>query len=183
MEWKYSSMGLRALAFRLKQLPYAAKALAVMRPETRAAIENPSSTSWHDGMVVLDLLVAVRQFASDEGVEALNYDAVKHSLGPVLAPFLKVTLALFGGSPESIFKRMNDSIGTVMKNVRAEWKPTGPSQGRLTLTYPDDVNDVSYASWKGSLRFVFDLCAVKGVITPRPAEATARSIVFDCSWS
>ncbi|HEY0883208.1 MAG TPA: hypothetical protein VGD87_16850 [Archangium sp.] len=78
-----------------------------------------------------------------EDGSAGNETAVKQSLGPLMAPLLKVTLALFGGSPETIIKRMNESIGTVMKAVTTVWTPTGTKSGRLVITYRDDVRPVS----------------------------------------
>jgi hypothetical protein len=182
MEWKYSSMGVRSLAVGVASLPCAKEALAAMKPETRGALENPSSANWHDGMVVIDASEAVHRFAGDAGVEAMNFTAVKQSLGPIIAPFLKVTLALFGASPDALIKRMNDSIGTVMKGVRTEWQPTGPKAGRLVITHPDDVRDVSWPCWKGSLGFVFDLCGVTGEVKPVREASSIRTLVFDCSW-
>lgn len=183
MEWKYSGMGIRSLAVGVASLPCGKDALAAMKPETRAALTDPSSASWHDGSVVIDAAEAVQRLAGDAGVETMNYEAVKRSLGPIMAPFLKVTLALFGASPDTIIKRMNDSLGTVMKGVRSEWVPSGPKRGRVIITHPDDVKEVSWACWQGSLRFTYDLCGVKGDITPHRESATARTLAFDCSWS
>lgn len=183
MEWKYSSAGIRSLHVGVSSLPCAAQAFAAMKPETRAALQNPSSASWHDGSVVIDAAEAVERFAGEDGVVAMNETAVKQSLGPLMAPFLKVTLALFGGSPETIIKRMNDSIGTVMKAVTTVWTSTGPKSGRLVITYRDDVRPVSWPCWKGSLRFIYDLCGVTGDITPVKDAASPKQIVFDCRWS
>jgi hypothetical protein len=183
MEWKYSAMGVRSLAVGVSSLKCATDAFAAMKPETRAALESPSSTNWHDGMVVIDAAEAVLRLAGEAGVEEMNYTAVKRSLGPVMAPFLRVTLALFGASPDSIIKRMNDSLGAVMRGVRSEWQPSGPKSGRIIITHPDDVRDVSWPCWKGSLRFTYDLCGVKGEIQPRRDAATPRTLVFDCTWS
>ena len=183
MEWKYSGMGIRSLAVGIASLPCGTQALAAMRPETRAALAQPSSAKWHDGSIVVDAAEAVRALAGDAGVEAMNYEAVKQSLGPVMAPFLKVTLALFGAWPDTLIKRMNDNLGTVMKGVHTEWVPSGPRSGRIVITHPEDVREISWACWKGSLRFIFDLCRVKGAIEPRRESSTLRTLVFDCSWT
>lgn len=183
MEWKYSAMGVRSLAVGVASLPCGKQALEAMKPETRAALTTPSSANWHDGSVVIDAAEAVHTLAGDAGVESMNYQAVKQSLGPIMAPFIKVTLALFGTSPETIIKRMNDSLGTVMKGVRTEWVKSGPKSGRIIITHPDDVKEVSWPCWKGSLRFTYDMCGVKGEINPHRASASTRTLVFDCSWN
>lgn len=80
-------------------------------------------------------------------------------------PLTPTLPALFGTSPETIINRRNDSLGPVMKGVRTEWVKSG----RIIITHPDDVKEVSWPCWKGSLRFTYDLCGVKGEI--------------DCSWN
>ena len=183
MEWKYSSMGLRALAVGVSSLPCADAAFAAMTPETRAALQNPSSIKWHDGSVVISVAEAVHRFAGDEGVEAMNYAALQRSLGPVMAPFLKVSLALFGAGPDTLLKRMNESLGTVMRGVTTQWQPASPTAGRLVITHPDVVRDVSWPCWKGSLRFIYDLCGVEGSITPMKQSASTKTLAFDCAWT
>ena len=154
-----------------------------MTAQTRAALHEPSSSKWHDGSIVIDLAQAVHQFAGDEGVEAMNYAALKRSLGPVVAPFLKVSLALFGARPDTILKRFNESLGTVMTGVTTQWQPASSTAGRLVITHPDDVREVSWPCWKGSLRFIYDLCGVQGTISPMKELSSTRTLVFDCAWS
>jgi hypothetical protein len=183
MEWKYSSAGMRALAFGVSTMQCHQEALAAMRPETRAALERPQSAPWHDGALVIDAAEAVQRFAGDAGVEDMNYQAVKRSLGPLVAPFVKISLTLFGAQPGTIYARMNENLTTVMKGVRTEWvQAPGAKQGRLTITHPDDIRPIAWPSWTGSLRFTFDLCGVAGTITPVPGAATIRTVVFDASW-
>lgn len=182
MEWKYSSTGIRSLRIGVDSLSCAKDALAAMKPETRAALANPTSEKWHDGGVVIDAAEAVFKFAGDAGVEAMNYAAVKQSLGPLMAPFLMVTLALFGSTPDSLFKRLNESLRTVMKGVQTQWVAGTAKGGRLIITHPEEVREMSWPCWKGAMRFTFDMCRVTGQITERRDQSTPRTLVFDCSW-
>ena len=91
MEWKYSSVGVRSLAIGLAHLKCEKEALATMQPATRFALANPMSTRWHDGFIVVDAAEAVQRLEGDAGVEALNYAAVKQSIGPIMMPFMSVT--------------------------------------------------------------------------------------------
>ena len=43
--WKYSSIGIRSLAFGVASLPYGAEAKAAMTPATRLALEQPNSSA------------------------------------------------------------------------------------------------------------------------------------------
>lgn len=176
-------MGVRSLSKALEGLPRREELLAAMKPATREAMNNPSSARWHDGDVVLDSAKAVDALLGREAVEEMSYQAVKKSMGPVMEPFLRVSLALFGTSPSTIYKRMNDSLKTVMQNVTASWAPRDEHSGTLTISHPDDVPEVSWASWKGSLRYVFDLCGAKdGTLVARQDLATPKTLVFECSW-
>ena len=180
MNWKYSSVGVRSLAVGIASLSCAREALAAMQPETRFALANPMSARWHDGFVVIDSANCAQRFAGDEGVETMNFVAVKQSLGPLMAPFLSITLTLFGASPDSILKRTNNSLRSVMLNVETEWKTTGADSGLLVTRYPDVVDDVSWPCWKGAIRFVYELCGVEGDIVRRREGATDRTLLF-CS--
>jgi len=131
---------------------------------------------------VLEVAEVVKRFGGEQGVDDMSYIAVKRSLAPVMAPFLKVSLALFGASPETLFKRMNESLRAVMLGVTTEWSATGQQAGRLVVTHPDPIQDVSWSSWRGSLRFTFDLCGVTGKIVDRPQFASANTLAFDLSW-
>lgn len=182
MEWKYSSIGIRSLAFGIASLPYGSEVKAALNPATRAALDDPNSTKWHDGSVVLEAAEVVKRFGGNEGVEAMNYHAVKRSLGPVMAPFLKVSLALFGASPATLFSRMNENLTPVMRGVTTTWAAADPLSGRLIVTHPDPVLAVSWPCWRGSLRFTFDLCGVKGEIVDRSQPSSDRTLAFDLAW-
>lgn len=182
MEWKYSSVGVRSLAVGIASLSCGKEALAAVQPETRFALANPMSAKWHDGQVVIDSAECVKRLAGDEGVETMNFAAVKQSLGPLMSPFLSITLTLFGATPDSILKRTNNSLRSVILNVETEWQVTGPHSGLLVTKYPDAVVDVSWSCWKGAIRFVYELCGATGEIVRRREGATDRSLLFDCSW-
>lgn len=140
------------------------------------------SARWHDGQVVIDSAECVQRLEGDEGVENMNFAAVKQSLGPLMAPFLSITLTLFGASPDSILKRTNNSLRSVMLNVETQWQVTGPSSGVLVVKYPDLVGDVSWSCWKGAIRFVYELCGATGEILRRTEGATDRTLLCDCTW-
>lgn len=182
MNFKYSAIGVRSLADGLAAQPYAAQVLDAVAPATRAALDNPRLTRWHDGSVVIDFAETIERLQGAEACELVHFQAVRHSLGPFITPFLRVSLAMGGGSPGFIYAQMNDTLGTVMSGPRIAWEEKTTRSGQLTIFHPDDLAKISWLSWRGSLRFVYFLANVAGELTPRHDLAGPRSLVFDCSW-
>jgi hypothetical protein len=182
MDWKYSSMGMRSLSVGIASLPYGARALETMTSDTQSALKNPSTASWHDGSLVLDAAQAVHRLGGDSGVELMNLTAAQKSIGPILAPFVKVSLALFGATPNTTLSRMNESLVTIMKGVRSEWELQSKNAGRLTIFHPDDVVPVSWPCWRGALLFSYELSGSQGDIRAQHSLAKTRTLVFECSW-
>jgi hypothetical protein len=182
MEWKYSSLGIRSLSVGISSLACGADALLQMKIETQNALRNPNSAAWHDGSIVIDAAEAVDRLGGHVAVEEMNHTAAAKSLGPVIGPFVKVSLALFGASPATTFSRMNDSLMVVMKGVRTQWHPADKNSGRLTIFHGDIVAPVSWPCWRGALRFSYDLCGATGAVLSKPELANATTLVFDCSW-
>lgn len=91
----------------LKARPDIEQVLGRVSPKTRAALDTPSLSRWHDGGVVFD----------------------------------------------------------------------------LTLTNRDEVKVPSIRAWAGVLRSPFDLCEVKGTLTPRLEGFDGHHLVYELSWT
>ncbi len=100
MNWKYSSLGLRALATSLKKTGLAEQVLSRCQPSTQQALNKPFSSNWHDGSVVVDVSLVIQALEGDPGVADVFYQGIKYSLGPFLEPFLRVFITISGKKPE-----------------------------------------------------------------------------------
>ncbi|MCU0695945.1 MAG: hypothetical protein MUC96_05400 [Myxococcaceae bacterium] len=183
MEWQYSGVGLKALVEVLRARPDVEQVFARVSPATREALERPSLSKWHDGAVIFDVTLAMDAVMGGDAIEAVYYEHVRRSIGPLMAPFVKVALSLAGNDPRTIFKRMDGMMGSVVKGVASAWSETTPTAGVLTLTHRDEVKVPSVRAWAGVLRYPFDLCEVKGTVRPRLDGFDGHHLVYDLAWT
>lgn len=183
MNWKYSSVGMRSIRYGLETTGRLRDVEAKLQEASRAALEAPHSSAWHDGSVVVDISLAIQSVLGDAAVEQVYYQAIKRSLGPWMEPFLKVMMALTGSKPEAVLARMNQSLKPIMQGVHTEWTQTSPDGGTLVVVHEDEVKPVSFFAWGGSLRYSFDLCGAKGTVTPKMPSPDNKRFTFELSWS
>lgn len=183
MEWQYSGVGLKALVEVLRARPDVEQVLSRVSPETRAALDKPSLSKWHDGGVVFDVTLAMDAVMGGDAIEHVYYEHVRRSIGPLMAPFVKIALSLAGKDPRTIYKRMDEMMGSMVKGVSTRWDERAPTSGVLTLTHRDEVKVPSIRAWAGVLRYPFDLCEVKGTLTPRLEGFDGHHLVYELSWT
>lgn len=183
MDWQYSGVGLKALMDSLSARPDAAQVLARVKPETRSALDRPSMHKWHDGGVVFDLTIAMDAVMGGDAVEGVYYDHVRRSIGPLMAPFVKIALSLAGKDPRTIYKRMDDMMASMVKGVRSSWEEQTPTSGVLSLTHTDEVKVPSVRAWAGVIRYTFDLCEVSGTVTPRLEGFDGHRLQYELRWT
>jgi len=69
-----------------------------------------------------------------------------------------------------------------VKNVRFDWKSSGPKAGTLVIEYPSPVPPEILAAWAGALEYAFELTKAR----PGPTQATHEGggkLRFDLSWN
>lgn len=182
MNWRYSSIGIRSLAAGLEATGRRTEVLALCTAETQRVLSAPMSSPWHDGSVVVDVSVAMEAVLGEAAVSEVYFWAIKHSLGPVMEPLLKVLLIISGRRPAAVFSRMNGTLSSVMKGVQVKWAPTSERSGVITVLHEDEVKPVSFAAWAGSLRYTFELVGVPGTVNPRRPSPDNREFQFDINW-
>jgi hypothetical protein len=134
--------------------------------------------------VVVDLTIAMDQVMGGDAIEEVYYDHVRRSVGPLLAPFVKVALALAGKDPRTIYKRMDDMMLSVVKGVKCSWAEESATSGVLSVLYVrDEVKLPSLRAWSGVIRYTFDLCEVKGQVSPRFKDFDGHRLDYDLRWS
>lgn len=130
---------------------------ARLQPSTRAVLDAPHSRRTHDAGVLKDLSDTLYAVAGNEVSQQHAYLMARDSLGKILVPMFKVALALTGRTPATLLSRVPDSVHQALRGVKAVWKPEGPNGGALQIDYPEPVTAVAAVTWRGTLRFLFEL--------------------------
>lgn len=134
------------------------KVSAKLPAATRAVLDAPFSARSHNGEVLADLSDALREVTTEEQFQEHAYVMARDSLGRILTPMFKVALALTGRTPATLLARVPDSVHQALKGVQVQWRPDGKTGGSLKVDYPNAVNRGAESGWRGTLRFLFELC-------------------------
>lgn len=154
--FEVSAMHVAGMGKALEKVGQLAAVLQQVSAATRAALERPYDARWHPGAVLVETSDALLALGGAPALEAMTYEMTRQSFGPVLRPLISVALALTGNDPAAIFSRVGESLKVAMRGVDVTWEPAERS-GMLSLTYPVPLPPDSVASWRGVVRFLFEL--------------------------
>lgn len=131
-------------------------------PATRAMVDNPWSETWHPAIQLEALGEGVVSVLGAPAFEELAYLAMKERYGAIVLPMLKSTLASSNRSPAAVLSKLEGVIKVGMRGVAILWKPDHDTAGMLQVSYPRKVATHVEVSWRGLLRYVFDVTQATG---------------------
>lgn len=181
-DWKSSAVYLAGLVKAIRSAGLLDAVLARIPPETRQLVDNPYGQRWHPWQHGAALATAVLDVAGPQALEDVTFVMARDSFGPILTPMLKIALTLMGMSPASLFTRVDQSIRPAVQGVTARWERTGEHTGLVSFEYPIVPPPFADTSWRGGLRFMFQLVGLEGQIAPCERRESGRVLVFAVSW-
>jgi hypothetical protein len=126
--------------------------------------DPPLPISWIETALLEEIMDAVGRLHGRDTVRDVGMETARSKLGSILVPFMRTLLALWGATPESIFKQVQRLAGVVSKGLTLTYVPETSTSGWVEFFYPDGTNDHVFASWEGSFHLAFDVCDVQGTI-------------------
>jgi hypothetical protein len=158
--------------------------VARLRPEVQNILTTLWSTRWVPSMVMEEITNAVEAQGGLELIERLNTQMMRDSLGPILAPMLKVALAITGRTPATLFSRLGEAGKTAMRGeVVFAYEVTSPRSGTLTIRYPRPLAPNLLAVWRGVFRFLYELSGMpQGRVEAAEQLEGGREYRFKLAW-
>lgn len=147
------------------------------------------TTDWIDLRVMGAIGYAVAQTSSDAAVTEIVRAVSRTGTIPRIQPIIDGIVRLFGLTPASIFARMSTINRATTRGVETEWVPSGSNAGSVFLRFDGPVDPPSpwslysppsIAAWMGTIHAVFDICDLKGTVTPMPVRD--RRIELRAQW-
>jgi len=138
-----------------------ATVLARLGPDARAAMESPFAKAWWPCEVLEDVMANGFAIMTPEQLTTFTNGTMKRSVGPVLGPVISIALALGGGTPASLFKRLDTAIKSSMRGVTISYAERGPTSGTVRIQYPRPWVPRAVHAWCGALRYAFDAASTK----------------------
>ncbi|MGE5049447.1 MAG: hypothetical protein ACM3PC_12800 [Deltaproteobacteria bacterium] len=142
----------------------------------------PMPVSWVEVRLAHEPLVALSRVRGREEVRALAHRVVRGKVGAILKPLLTTTLRLFGGTPATLFSRLDTLTAVMLRGVKFSWTATGPTAGTVGIEYPYAVDPALFATWEGMLHLGFDLAQTAGKVAQARVQEGGRRGEVDLSW-
>ena len=153
-----------------------------MVPCARLVASPPLASTWIDWWHVVHITLAVESLAGLEGVREFAGKMINEAKKPHLR-LVEGLLRLFGTSPATIFRHMNEIVKHTIENQEFIYKPISDRAGVMEMRYLTDaeVPHCIHVSAIATLQATLDACGVAGVISP-PESIGVNRVTYKIQW-
>jgi len=157
---------------------------AQLSPASARAISEPGGLmTWGPADWVMEATAVLLTLSGRETCRQLGLGLTRDAAGGVLAPMAKTALALFGGSPATLYPRVQTYTTMLMRGLTISYAESDPRGGTLTLQSHVPMHDGFVAVWEGVFLFVQEACGAKGgQVRPTRLEAKGLRAHVAVSW-
>ena len=153
-----------------------------LSPPALAMVNDPWSETWHRAVHLEALGEASIAAIGAPAFEELAYGAVRDRFAPIVLPMLKSTLASSNRSPAAVLNKMESVIKVAMRGVDIMWQVDSPTAGLLQVRYPRPVAAHIEGSWRGVLRYIFEVTQTTGKIESSKHLPKGNTFQYLVSW-
>jgi hypothetical protein len=145
-------------------------------------MNNPWADNWHPAELLEVLGEAAVQVLGEPFLEEMAYQAMKQRFGGIVLPMIKSSLA--SGTPATVFSRLDGMVKVAIKGIELGFRPDGDTAGVFTVTYPRPVAPHTQLSWRGVIRFIFEVTGktATGVVDAQQRSADGRALEYRVRW-
>lgn len=156
--------------------------LAKVSPETRRIVDNPYGARWHPARYGAELITAVLELAGPKAVEDLVFRVARESFGNIVGTMVRIAVSVADPSPSTVFSQIDRALASATQGIVATWEKTDDHSGTMHFEYPVVAPPFTDFTWRGSLRFMFELAGVEGDIAPCERDDGGRTLHFPITW-
>jgi hypothetical protein len=174
---------LRAYVNVLDKLGRREDVIARVPPETASILASlPLAGSWIAFGHMVRITEAMEALVGPVGVRDFVHRAIDEARGPHIK-MLEGILRLFGASPATIFKRMNDIVKSTIENMEYRYTAIDDHSGIMAVTYHFDepLPMCMYVGGSQALQAIFDACGVKGMVG-NPQVRGTNFVEYHLQW-
>jgi hypothetical protein len=159
-----------------------AEVRAQVPPDTQRMLDDPPlASTWMEWRHTEAMVLAIEK---QWGTPAIR-DYSRRSIAEMRGINLRIAegiLRIFGMSPATVYKKMNDSIRSLCEGMEYEYTSLGERVGRIEASYAEPVPDCVMLGTVASLEEILRICRVKGTVDG-PKRLSPKSAEFHVSWS
>jgi hypothetical protein len=151
-------------------------------PAAQMVEKPPLPVSWVEIRLANEPLVALAALRGRKEVRALGHRVASGKIGTVMRPLLTTTLQLFGGTPATLFSRLDTLTSVMLRGLKFSWASTSPNGGTVAIDYPYPVDTALFAVWEGVFHIAFDLTRLSGTVGEVRLKDGGKRGEIDVSW-
>jgi hypothetical protein len=180
-------------AFRLtldliEQKGWRAAIRAAAPPDTARMMDNPPGPlSWIPAARLEDLEELVARRGGPEAAYELGLVAARNLGGSVVKPVIKLALALFGGSPDTLFGNLDRMYSMVTRGLHFVWRDADRKAGVIEAQFDGaGVRESLFDVTRGNLQYVLEVCGASGEVgAPQVVQHDDRGALvrFMARWA
>lgn len=153
-----------------------------LEPRVRAMVLNPYAETWHPARQLEALGETAIAVMGPTAFEEASYAAVKNRFAPIVLPMLKSTLASTNRSPAAVLSKLEASVKVAMRGLDIIWKADNANSGLLQIRYPRPVAPHVESSWRGVLRYIFEVTQATGRVEQSLQTPARNTLQYLVSW-
>jgi hypothetical protein len=143
----------------------------------------PLASTWIENEHLERLVAAVAATEGKPGVLRMARDIARGELAPPLRPLASAVLRLFGTSPATIYRRLNDVVRTTCSGIAFNYRELGPREGVMEIRYIDEreISIWAFVASVPTLEAVLELCGAQGTVAD-PIRTGPNSATYQIQW-
>jgi hypothetical protein len=181
-DYEVSGAYVDAVLRSLRTSPHFAAIKATLAPPVQALVDNPWSEPWHPALNFEAIGDAAIAAIGAPAFEELAYAAVRDRFGNIVLPMLKSTLASSNRSPAAILSKLEAVVKVAIRGIEILWKAESDNSGLVQVSYPRQVAPHVEGSWRGVLRYVFEVTQTTGRVERSRHLPHGKTIQYQVSW-
>jgi hypothetical protein len=153
-------------------------------PTTAELIHNPPlASTWIDARYVEPILSSLEAAEGTAAVLRMAREKMRDELLPPLRSMLTGVLRLFGATPATLYRRMNDLVKTSAQGMEFSYTASSEQSGVMEVRYlvEREVPSCTFVACMAALEAPFELCGVEGTVSD-PERTGPTSARFRITW-
>jgi hypothetical protein len=152
---------------------------------TRRLVDDlPLASTWVDFADWEPFLRALEAVVGLDGVLRMSRDTLhQDSFMSPLRPMLAGVLRLFGTSPATLYRHLDEMVKSNVKGMKFVFEDETERSGIMRVSYDVDheVPGCVFVSCQAALETVIELCGARGVVAP-PERTGPATVRFRIRW-
>ena len=182
-------MRVKGLAFRcyVNWLQREKKTDAVIArlPAPTAALlrEPPLPGAWIDGMDMVRIVSAIEMVAGLDAVRRCGKETIEDLL-PKHHTLVTGLLRLFGATPATLFRRVNDLMRTSVEGINYTYTPKDERSGVMEVRYnvPGELPMCAFVNGMTLFMVLFSLAGVRNGFIGDPQRRGPATVAYQLRW-